>query len=1500
MRIRDEDFDKYVEQVKDPAKKAELEAQKEKVLALEKGKLLRPDEIEDEAIKSLVKEHRARFKEFLSLSNFINQFSKAVEEIEPTLEDPKVLDPLKAVLEKFDHTDQSLQNLQNELVKSDLLPFFYRILENSKVDKSVPKWKFYESIGMLVGMSAKKDHPEAVDKLIEALDGPAQAGAAMGLGEIGDPRSVEPLIQYVRRKKDHVRSEIITALGAFQDQRVTDLLIECLERFKDEKLPLYVVMALEKNPDTKVADALLKKATAAETPGILKTACFRGLSKMAESRFFHPLIKELEKISPSDNDYDSGYHILRTIEELLPRDEHLSSEEFTTLVKHGRYRSIDEKLQEYVSGLSNTDEKRSLIKATLESGDRTAEEWVMDLLQEKPGLVKECYEVCLPFLKKMLAERKSEAAFKIMAAQGEVELLIRLCPKYHGEYTFGEPLDELIGAHQVRALPVLEEMLYEMNSQTFAWMRLRKIRSVEVEDIFMRVLRKSWKQTAPDDVLQTGVSYALDYLTEVKSAKVVPYLFRKITDINTPGTESGPAHQCLRRIGGEVVIENLIDFFRKNHDDMKTYWDHAIDLATEVPDARLVNPLIDCYLSDIHYENRHKIVSALGILAGRGLKDKVIKEMQKLMKGVKREGVELAASVYQEIRDPETVGQLMDTLGRICEMREFESSRAKQKVVEALTSMGPEVLDSIQKKLETSKNGANVEMRLRLLDVIANSFSMDRQKADEITVSMIDDSNPEVERKAIVLAATWKMQGAVEKILKIVGETKEDFSNNGINRRAQAVQSLGMIGGDRATEALISLCTDDQWDSLPKERKLNALAATQNAKAIPVLFDAGKIRDAMKIIGFTKTEPADEKIKRVAKIHGHMEKFSDEIAGYLPFNREENIIFCERIVGSYSKRAAGIFEGVLDCLKGGVLTNGNKNELWDYLEHVNVVTPILVRAYMEASNKKEFFADVEALTNGILNPGADKPELKTHPLYDEIIKTIYQNNSTSWTNYEKNKECQDRTEDLKDYTIRERYVLDLGANTDLVVKEGQTLDIQKLDPIKARFYRWSTTWKEMGYDKEKMLEDIGKRIDEAFGTIKDEPWAQGADSMEKKLFAVVAGSIITGKMVDEVKNLLIGYQFAKYEDIRAYIQGTTDRVANARNKEYAYLGELHTFFADQIKEISRKMLGEAEKDEWLQKTLPAIFKKLRAKEMTDEKQETLNRMNPKKEADMESFRKQISGVLKGKKWGIAKKMVLAKRQKIAKIAQAAGNPKYADPKRIQLGTITLEELLNAEENISLGRYNPETFSKYMAQKLMDTFEEELGQIEGELSKFESKESKGKQVKKLNAYITKNSASANARMVGGVCVSGDMDQWNDPQYLQMVFHDPEDNTCKGLVLMHVWEQDGKKYLVASLNPSSTYLYGVDEKSLFDQICAQLTDFASANGIRGVGFSTNKQIRTNRTGGEFENAMNKRIAEAKEKHGQKADLLFKDIRQFSKHPQYKVDNVDFIWIEGDEVA
>jgi hypothetical protein len=233
-----------------------------------------------------------------------------------------------------------------------------------------------------------------------------------------------------------------------------------------------------------------------------------------------------------------------------------------------------------------------------------------------------------------------------------------------------------------------------------------------------------------------------------------------------------------------------------------------------------------------------------------------------------------------------------------------------------------------------------------------------------------------------------------------------------------------------------------------------------------------------------------------------------------------------------------------------------------------------------------------------------------------------------------------------------------------------------------------------------------------------------------------------------------------------------------------------------------------------------------------------------------------------------------------------------DPTSIHLGEIDLNQALNTELNITQGKYDEEQFASYTVQRFIDVFNDERILVETELDKYESLT--GKQREIIHAYITKSKESANARMVGGVCVAGDnpsvnkeQNMWDMPNYFQLVFQEPDTLQCQGLVILHDIEEKGKRVLAASLNPSSTYLYSVDETAMFSGIMKTLEEFAGKNSFDMITFSKNKAIRTNRTGGAFEKAMDERISKVAEK------FEFESPKIFSHRPGYQLKEMDVVW-------
>ncbi|HAO64719.1 TPA: hypothetical protein DCQ44_01925 [Candidatus Taylorbacteria bacterium] len=256
-------------------------------------------------------------------------------------------------------------------------------------------------------------------------------------------------------------------------------------------------------------------------------------------------------------------------------------------------------------------------------------------------------------------------------------------------------------------------------------------------------------------------------------------------------------------------------------------------------------------------------------------------------------------------------------------------------------------------------------------------------------------------------------------------------------------------------------------------------------------------------------------------------------------------------------------------------------------------------------------------------------------------------------------------------------------------------------------------------------------------------------------------------------------------------------------------------------------------------------------------------------------------------------MISGEQKKAAQALELLTGEKI-DPASINLDELNLKQIAEVQSKMEKGDYDEELFGKYLLQAFQGVFEKELSGIDRELGKYQPKEEsrRDKQMLTVEGFITKNHTSAHARGVGGVCVSGDNpegnepNQWDMPNYLQMVLRDEKTKVCQGLVLMHIYEQDNEKVLTASFNPSSTYLFKVDEQQLFAGLLHQLKDFASANGIDKIAVSKNTQIRTNRTGGEFERA----IVDAIQSKNKGFD--FKEGQVFSYKPAYQQKELDLL--------
>ncbi|XOU94562.1 MAG: hypothetical protein ACNFW9_00685 [Candidatus Kerfeldbacteria bacterium] len=594
--------------------------------------------------------------------------------------------------------------------------------------------------------------------------------------------------------------------------------------------------------------------------------------------------------------------------------------------------------------------------------------------------------------------------------------------------------------------------------------------------------------------------------------------------------------------------------------------------------------------------------------------------------------------------------------------------------------------------------------------------------------------------------------------------------------------------------------------------------------------------------------------------------------------------------------------------------------LLGYRDDLNLQSEEIYIQYIRLKDNKDeiqvvgFVEQIRDSINSLISSGEQGPEITEMENYKALIKVTYPNHANNWTDYDSNESCTDCSADLEQFKVRDKYTVDLTKGVEMVLRLEQAKDEKALANLEKPIAGIQKKFSEHGFEKAKMLEVLDSEIE---GRIIELPNKEIYKTREEKLYGLLLESLVGKFNSEDLKELLIGYQFAEFEDIKTYLEDTRAQAELAKNPDYAYLLELREFFADHIKEVERKIASDAVNNPEIAKILPEYYQQKRNLDSEQSRKDNIDRLQINKIGLggnlLDRISKELSkktdkrgnifslgtrdddgNLVPGKKTNALAGIINAELNKVGKAIRFLTGQEV-DPKSIHLGELNFVEYLQSQEMIQDGEYDEELFSRYLLQAFQGIFEKELTIIDREVSKYAPKEEelKGKKAKKLECFIMKNHTSAHARGVGGVCVSGDNpahgeeNQWDMPNYFQMVLRDSESKICQGAVLLHYYEDKGKKILTGSFNPSSTYLYQVDEQQLFKGLLKQLEVFAQDNDIDVIAVNQNKTMRTNRTGGEFERAMSNKI-----KSVNKTESLSQE-EVFSYHPKYSQKGLDIVW-------
>jgi hypothetical protein len=529
--------------------------------------------------------------------------------------------------------------------------------------------------------------------------------------------------------------------------------------------------------------------------------------------------------------------------------------------------------------------------------------------------------------------------------------------------------------------------------------------------------------------------------------------------------------------------------------------------------------------------------------------------------------------------------------------------------------------------------------------------------------------------------------------------------------------------------------------------------------------------------------------------------------------------------------------------------------------------------------------------------------MRSNPRYRELMLTVYPNNWGPDASFENAESCTDRSEDLAAYKIRDQQSFRLAAGVVMRVKAGSTYD-----PVPVALLEEQIAETASRFSSSKRSENIKQNILHSIGA--------PADTLQYDLHVFTAAIGMTAaNRTPRVQSLLIANRLAAFEDMRDYMRGTRAHVEESKSADYVNILELQDFLGDQMREsintlvsnalrtedgfaIAQDRYAEVQLNHTREQTLDIIRKaqpdKLGLSDSFVEHVRRQYRKVTQQELAPEDARTLIAtcdalvrgpetstsdSTIPGRVRARVIPLVRAQRERTLKFAEDIGKTLAANT---PLASIDVASLTTLEDTVAIQPADRDTLHEYFIEHLHDTLRSHREALSREVSKFEAEvDSDRKSVPRtINAYITKNATSSHARKSAGVCVSVDnparsngstLNQWDMPEFFQMVLQDDTSKVCLGAVLLHAYNDrpsplngKGTKVLVAAFNPSSTFLYQVNEKVLFTSLFSQLQQFAIDNKFDKIAVSTKRYNRTNRTGGDFENALLDAIAEQDESY------------------------------------
>lgn len=559
-----------------------------------------------------------------------------------------------------------------------------------------------------------------------------------------------------------------------------------------------------------------------------------------------------------------------------------------------------------------------------------------------------------------------------------------------------------------------------------------------------------------------------------------------------------------------------------------------------------------------------------------------------------------------------------------------------------------------------------------------------------------------------------------------------------------------------------------------------------------------------------------------------------------------------------------------------------------------------------------------------------------HPLYDDLVDALYPGHGTSVGGFDPVPFAQlqhqasrsqgrpilrvDRTADLAAFTFDEKYVIDLSESVTMVLKDGKSLDSQSIEQLQAPLQEARDALVE-GVKQGKRADIVLEELFYGAGKAQD---GKRSSEIERKVADQLLAALVGDLPFAEARESLLRYHVLTSAHEHEYLQGTRDRASRSRNRDYAYLLLMREYFADRLADTCNRLTESVLRSERFRSTLPQIHERLQQRQAEEARRTVMARSKLSSRGFTEGFAASLLKVFSNpeltteKKYEITARIVAGEQRKIAAVLEELTGAQI-DATTIHLGSFDAQAVTTSLDHKVLPQLEEHSFRAFTKQCFLAFLNQDVRFIDTEIGKYQPERGSSGRALRVEAFFTKNHASVYARRVGGVCVANDWGggaarhgllmapfavggahlapskrretQWDLPNYFQLVLRNAATLRCEGVILLHHYQVGKKRILVGSFNPSSTYLFKVNERELFRGLLDVLIAFAQQNNFDMVGCSRNPGIRTNRSGGAFELALNEQIKRVGKEFRLPAPATF------SYRPLYTQQEFDILWERKD---